>query len=350
MLRSPRLRWWRPLAALGVAGAALLIVELAISVVVGLLAFAAGVDISNVRALTRYMTGTPVGFLFIALSLAVIIPIVLVTVRLIFGTPMGFLVSVQGRFRWRWAVRCLLCVFPIWAIVMVVSVFTGQFTGGPHRHWLIMMILVVLLIPLQAAGEEFGFRGFIQQVVGSWFGNRWLALIIPAVASIPAFAAAHGSTDLWVFADLAVFAASTVYLTWRTGGLEAAIAIHAMNNVLLMLTGLALGGFEAGFVSSDTSGSWFEVLISLVSQVVAVVVISWQARRAGIQRMFAPKPPPRRPTSCTGHSVDGLDHRVGVEGPPQGLHGGDRQWPGQDLGHRAVGQSQPGPGPGWQQG
>lgn len=249
---------------------------------------------------------SPIGFGILAGSLIVLIPAAIFSVRIAFGTPVGYLSSVTGRFRFGWALRCAAVVSPVWIALMVFSYFSGDFSGGRPAQWIVLMIMVITLIPFQAAGEEFAFRGFVQQVVGSWFGNRWAALIVPGILSVPLFAAAHGSFDAWVLADLSVSAAAWVYLTWRTGGLEAGIAVHAVNNCLIMLTSLALGGFEAGFVTEDTTGSFETLAISAICNATAVALIVWQAKKVGLQRLFEPAGPPAEPLNRPG-----AEHQLG---------------------------------------
>lgn len=302
MLRGPRHRWWRPLVAIALF-AGFFVVSL-VMVFVAALILGAIFDFPAIELIEQ--VSSPFGFAMLAATLIVLIPISILSIRIAFGTRMGYVSSVTGRFRLGWALRCAAVVSPVWIALMVISYLSGDFTGGRPAQWIILMIMVVTLIPFQAAGEEFAFRGFFQQVVGSWFPNRLLALIVPGVLSVPLFAAAHGSFDPWVLADLSVSAATWVYLTWRTGGLEAGIAVHAVNNCFIMLTSLALGGFENGFVNEETTGSWESVAITLVCNAIAVVLIVWQARRVGLQRLFEPAFQQTKPAPQLGN-----DQQVG---------------------------------------
>jgi hypothetical protein len=55
------------------------------------------------------------------------------------------------------------------------------------------------------------------------------------VVSSVVFALLHGTQNLPLFADRLVFALLAGLLVWRTGGLEAAIAAHVINNVFAYL-------------------------------------------------------------------------------------------------------------------
>ena len=78
---------------------------------------------------------------------------------------------------------------------------------------------------------------------------------------------------------------------WRTGGLEAAIAMHAINNVLTFLVVVISGGWSQAFVGTDTTGTPVMLLLTALVNGSALALILWQAKRAGVQPYY--QPPPR---------------------------------------------------------
>ena len=95
------------------------------------------------------------------------------------------------------------------------------------------VLVIVLLTPLQAAGEEFAFRGYLTQAFGGLFAPpartcAGAAVLLPAVL----FALAHGAQDAPVFVDRLAFGLVAGVLVITTGGLEAGIAMHVLNNFL----------------------------------------------------------------------------------------------------------------------
>ena len=60
----------------------------------------------------------------------------------------------------------------------------------------------ILLTPLQSAGEEYLFRGWIMQNVGSYFARPLVGLVVSLTVSTALFAAAHLSPDPWVLGTL----------------------------------------------------------------------------------------------------------------------------------------------------
>ena len=86
-------------------------------------------------------------------------------------------------------------------------------------------VVILFTTPLQAVGEEYVFRGYLMQALGSLFGT-WVAVIAPALL----FALAHGLQNFPLFFDRFAFGLVAGYLVVRTGGLEAGIALHVLNN------------------------------------------------------------------------------------------------------------------------
>ena len=62
-----------------------------------------------------------------------------------------------------------------------------------------------------------------------------------ASSRAPLFSAAHGPQDLLTFLDRFAFGLAASAVVWLTGGLEAAIVLHAVNNVLVFVLAGALG-------------------------------------------------------------------------------------------------------------
>jgi membrane protease YdiL (CAAX protease family) len=195
-----------------------------------------------------------------------------------------YLSSVAGGFRWGWLLRCLMITVPLFVIYLVLQFLIGWDYQPKPRQWVALLIIVVIGIPFQSAGEEYAFRGLVLQNVGSWFANRKVALVVSIIPSVLLFALAHGSFDPWVFADLAIFAISSCILAWRTGGLEASVALHATNNVTLMIATILFGGWADAFISQGTKGDPLMPLATLVVNGLSVTLILWMA----LQRIYRP--------------------------------------------------------------
>jgi membrane protease YdiL (CAAX protease family) len=92
-------------------------------------------------------------------------------------------------------------------------------------------VVILLTSPIQAAAEEIFFRGYLLQALGSLVARPWFGIIVSSLV----FAMLHGTQNLPLFADRLAFGLLAALLVWRTGGLEAGIAAHVINNVFAYL-------------------------------------------------------------------------------------------------------------------
>jgi membrane protease YdiL (CAAX protease family) len=157
---------------------------------------------------------------------------------------------------------------------------TGLDTGpdGGWAGWapfLVSLGLLLLVVPVQAAAEEYAFRGYLLQAVGAVLRRPWIPILVQAVL----FAAIHGWGTPWGFADLVVFGALAGYLTVRTGGLEAAVALHVVNN-------LAAADVTAAVLP------WQMVVIDVPVLVAYTLAVLWLARRRRIAVVSPAGPDP----------------------------------------------------------
>ena len=298
LARGPRHRWWRPLLSVVLMIGFTVGFEVAAMVILMIGGLVAGMSVDQLTNQLLDLENMGVlGFAFTCVTLIVLIPAVQLSVWIAHGIRPGFVASVAGRMRWRWLLRCVVVTLPLWAAYLAFSlvVDSESYQGARPEQWIGLLVVAVLLVPFQAAGEEYAFRGWFLISLGAWFPLRVLALVLPGIPSVLLFALAHGSMDGWVLADLGFFAAAATILVWRTGGLEAGIAIHAVNNVMIFVLVITMGGFQDAFVGADTTGTWQAALTTLVVQSLAVGLILWQARRVGLDRLHRPKEVPADP-------------------------------------------------------
>ena len=139
------------------------------------------------------------------------------------------------------------------------------------------LLVVLLLTPLQAAGEEYAFRGYLTQAFGGLFGRAWAAVLLPALL----FALAHGSQSAPIFFDRFAFGVVAGLLVVLTGGLEAGIAMHVLNNWLAF--GLALAFGDMASTLNPTGGSWWTIPVTLTQSLVYLGLVLLVARRRGLR-------------------------------------------------------------------
>jgi len=292
--RSPGLRWWKPLVALVAAAAAAAIAMVVLQMVFFLVSLASGsVTISQVKA--GNVSATPLLFLGNNLGLVALIGVALAANRLFFRQPVGWFVSIQGRFRWRLLGRFLLIALPFFLLMMGLHIAIRGFPALKIDANTVPMILIVLLTtPLQCAGEEFATRGLVARCIGAWFSHETLGWVVSTAVSTAIFMVLHVSSDPWLNLFYVCFGVVASLLVWRTGGLEAAIAIHYVNN----MAGLVWTPFTdmTGIFNRQAgTGSAFD-LIQLACLLLAAGAILWQAKRMKLPVQAAPG---RRPVTST---------------------------------------------------
>ncbi|MFD5334530.1 CPBP family intramembrane glutamic endopeptidase [Streptomyces hawaiiensis] len=225
-------------------------------------------------------------------SIAIALPLVLLATLWPARRPAGTVSSVTGRLRIGWLGWCLLAGLPP-LLLLTATAFLLPGEPGESDTWvglrsfLAALAVLAVLVPLQAAAEEYVFRGWLTQAVGAFVRSPWLAVVPQAVL----FAAAHGWGTRWGFLGLLVNGLVAGLLTIRTGGLEAAIALHVLNNLLAFGASAAVvGGLSSDETAADAP--WSLALAAMVTDLLYAAIVLWLARRRKPQRLSAPAMPP----------------------------------------------------------
>jgi membrane protease YdiL (CAAX protease family) len=283
--------WWRP-----VIGSLIMLVGL--TVVGGLVAMvpfvawylATGADLqSSLTSLVDLTKPTPAGLAYLNLALASMIPLTWFVTRAMHGLMPRWLASVRPRIRWRFLAACIgISVVALVATLAVSAVVPGQssdvgskvntFTTTTRDY----LLVIALLTPFQAAGEEYLFRGYLTQAFGGLFHRAWVAVVVPAFL----FGLAHGlGQSVPVFFDRFAFGLVAGILVVLTGGLEAGIAMHVLNNWLAF--GLALAYGDMASTLNPSGGSWWSIPVTLTQSLVYLVLAVAVARRMGLSTTTA---------------------------------------------------------------
>ncbi|MER7576175.1 CPBP family intramembrane glutamic endopeptidase [Streptomyces sp. NPDC126514] len=288
-----RHRWWRPVAgSLLVFAGWLLIVGFADAVISGVGEGLGRPSLPDGTTDFGALGNIALQLLYIALLL----PLVLLAVRWTGRRPAGTVSSVTGRLRWRWLGRCLAAALPAAALLGAAVVFLPieeSVAGAEPAQWvgwpmfLTSLPVLALVVPLQAAAEEYVFRGWLLQAVGGFLRSPWCAVLPQALL----FGAAHGWGTVWGFVDLCVFGAVAGYLTVRTGGLEAAVALHVVNNLLAFgLSAAVVDGLVADETSADAP--WLLAVVDMTVVLLYAATVHWLARLHRPQRISTSAPRP----------------------------------------------------------
>lgn len=225
---------------------------------------------------------TPTTLLIVNLSLAVLIPITWLTARYLHNLRPRWLGSVRPGLRWGLLARFfgLALVATVLSIVLASALLPGEMPtadgGGSTQaagKTAAFLVIIALTSPLQSAGEEYFFRGYLLQGFGALVRARWFTLTCTSLL----FAIAHGSQNLPLFVDRFAFGLVAGGLVMFTGGLEAGIAMHIVNNVVVL--GLAAASGQLPRTLGTTDASWSLVAFDLGQFVLFAALVAWMAHR-----------------------------------------------------------------------
>jgi membrane protease YdiL (CAAX protease family) len=282
-MRSRDWAWWRPLLGLLLLAVvyAALAVATAVAGVLGLLV--SGADPGRLPDLAVDEFSDPWVLLFLNASLIVAIPCVWMVWAVAHGMRRGWSSSVLARLRRRLLLPYTLIALATLGVGIGLSVLITFTVGdeqvtGPVSSFGWLLVVVLLTTPLQSAAEEYVFRGYLSQAIAGWIRAPQVGAVVAAVLSAALFAAAHGSQDPLTFLDRFAFGLAASAVVWLTGGLEAAIVLHAVNNVLVFVLAGALGEGVATEEVPAGIGLGFAVL-SLASMAAYVAVVARTRRR-----------------------------------------------------------------------
>lgn len=267
-------RW----VAVGEVAMALAFWLVGLTVIVGISMASAGVEeIEDLDPVSNLVT--------ILTTFAVFIPGCMLARRLTKRAP-GTLSSVAGRIRWRWLLRCTRIMLALVGAALVALIIVGLIVGdsgeaaqdatqsagtAPLSH---LLLVIVLLVPLQAAGEEYLFRGTLLQALGTFARSPWVGIVFTALA----FSAIHLTTAT-ASIDLFIGACIAAWLTIRTGGLEAAIVEHAIFNVLVFIIDAATTGETLGSGDPNADVTWLGALIQVGMLAIYAALVTRSYRR-----------------------------------------------------------------------
>jgi uncharacterized protein len=290
---TDRYQWWKPLLALLLAGAAYVIVS-------------SCVVIPSVIIYEELNPGSTVDdnpvlddALFL-LSIAVALPAVWLGVQVVEGRSLGWVSSVCGRLRWRWLGLTAAAILPIMVTGWLVWVQVGLHLK-PHAEWpsapqnwpttLSWLAITVALVPVQAAAEEYVYRGFLLQWIGSYLRNPVFGVAITTVL----FVLGHSDLRPYRLVTLTAFGVVAAVLTLYTGGLEAAIVLHIVNNLATHAFGLLAGPLPG--TDGGANMPWWMVGVELGMLAVVLATVLLLAWLQGVERIAPLPEPPQEPAA-----------------------------------------------------
>lgn len=287
LARTPGARPWQAIVGTLIVAAGF--VAIGVVVVIGFVVMTVVLGLpSPVDPATGVPEPTPLGLAMTLLSIAPVLLLVFGTAALIQRRRPGTLSSVAGRLRWTWMGRCVgVAVLALilgqvaqWAALTVSGLDSEVLGWSGWSVFLPLIIVIVLLVPFQAAAEEYVFRGWLVQAVGAHVRNPVWAIVIGSAV----FASLHGYS--WAgLIDVFSFGAVMAWLALRTGGLEAPIALHVVNNVVAFGLSAAAGNLDDALDQGKVPVPWQALTGTVVQLGVYAFGVMYLAKKRSISTL-----------------------------------------------------------------
>jgi len=273
-----RLSWWKPLVIVPALLIIMLVLQIALTLVVLVIeSFAFGRDPMDTSMSPLLMLATN-------LSLAAMGPLAIVATALIGRVPWRRLLASPRRMSpRRWGVYFAAFSTLVIAALAVMQLIDPDSTGltsfAITGTTVGLLVVALLTTPLQAAGEELMFRGVMMPAIASWIRAAKPALIVGLVASSLLFGLVHISLDPWLLTYYTVFGVCMAAIAVISRGLEAPIAFHVANNLIMMVLAALFAGGEGVEIDRSVGMGGPFMLAFIAVDLVAVGIVWLYERR-----------------------------------------------------------------------
>ena len=173
------------------------------------------------------------------------LPALALAERIVRGRPFSSYSSSRGGWNWAAFVKCFVLAAIVFGAEVAAMAFGMPDAGadGINKFTIIGAVICIVVVPLQAAAEEYIYRGLLMQSIGSWTKLPALAVVLSAII----FGISHGNYDVLGITATGIAGLGFAFLAWYSRGLEASSAAHAANNLsVFIFSGLGLGSGGSG--------------------------------------------------------------------------------------------------------
>lgn len=210
---------------------------------------------------------SPMAILFADLMIIIFIPSLYLASKVVKDRPFSSYSSSRGGWNFKLYFKAL--AIPVILYIIYMAGETAIKGPAGTSHFSIAFLIVLLIsVPLQSIAEEYIFRGFIMQTLGSWFNMPLLAIVLQAII----FTLGHGYNSLGLFETL-VTGLGCGFFAWKTNGLEVSSALHTANNFSFGL--FVMLGLEA---STSTPQLW-DVASAIVFLIILYIIMYYVGKK-----------------------------------------------------------------------
>ena len=211
-------------------------------------------------------SSTIMKLIFSAITMIIIILGLYIGNRVIYKIPFSTQVAPIRKWNWGVYIKSFAIALIVYGIIMSFNFLASG--AKITNNFPIALVILCLILPIfQGFGEEFLCRGLLMQTLGAWFKIPIVAIVLQAAI----FAILH---PYQLFSLIGVLCTGLVYglITWYGQGLEAASAMHAVNNIASFLAigfGLQQG---AGGNASDPIAFLINVAVVVIPAIIVIVL------------------------------------------------------------------------------
>lgn len=234
-------------------------------------------------------SANPVQFALVMISPIMLFVGVWVAQRLVHRRTLTELTS-TSTFRWPLVWQSMVIWLGLGIVFTVVEslIYPGRFTWTfDAGAWIMIAPLVLLLIPIQASGEELFFRGYLMQAVARLWAQPVFLVLLSGVAFMaphlanPEMGSALGG-EIPMALNYFLVGVGTAVLSLRDNGTERAIGMHVVNN---LFAGIVVG-YEGSVLGTPTiiQTSVIDAWLGVVTVIIGfVVLILWPLPKRATQ-------------------------------------------------------------------
>jgi len=208
----------------------------------------------------------------ILLSFAAGLGAIFFVVKVLHSQPIKALTTSRKKIDW----GRFFFAFGLVAIFAIATTLIDYYTNPQDyvinfqpKPFFIMLLIAVIMIPLQTGFEEYLFRGYLMQGIGTLFKNRWSPLIITSLV----FGSLHFfNPEVTKLGNIIMFYyIGTGFLlgimTLMDDGMELALGFHAGNNLITaVLVTADWTAFQTNSILKDISepSAGWDILIPVM--------------------------------------------------------------------------------------
>ena len=204
-------------------------------------------------------------------SVAVMLPALALAVFIVKERPFSSYSSARGGWSFKIFFLSMLVAVIIYAVHFVIRFFMGNLQPFDNQFTLAGFIVLTLIGPIQCVAEEYVFRGFMLQTIGSWTRLPVFAVII----QVAVFIALH-PYNLAGRISVGFSALIFALCAWAGRGLEVSGGLHVVNNMFAFyMSGFGIDRIKSEVTANELASSMVIDIIFLVVMLIIIKKCHW---------------------------------------------------------------------------